>query len=232
MPAKVTAVFSLTIRPRGGLRPNVLACFDTLVANKVAYDIVKAIAVVEQPGDETSRHLQCGLILAQPKSSQTFKRYISSIFDPVLDDDERKHTICLHAHHDQEGLVGYCVKENLNMSDPYFRRGFTDEELAAGNDKYQEILRQRQLERDKSVTQTSFPAKLKMAYWNIRHCLLDDEGKYLSPEQQINECLEWLLRNDYNVMPFITTRTIKTYTTYWAHFIHDHEQEEKNTTHS
>jgi len=230
MPAKVTAVFSLTIRPRGGLRPDVLACFDTLVANKEAYDIVKAIAVVEQPGNETSRHLQCGLVLSTPKSSQTFKRYVSSIFDSKLDDDEKKHAICLHSHHDVEGLVGYCVKENLNMSDPYFRRGFTDEELANGNNKYQEILRLRRLERDKSVTQNTFPAKMKDAYWSIRHCFLDDDNKYIPVKEQVKQCIEWLLDNDYNIMPFITGRTIKNYEQYWYNFIHDPEQEKEENT--
>lgn len=197
MPAKITNVFSITIRPRHGIKEE----HKTILLNWVTgespkYPAFKALVTLE--GATDTLHFQTAFILQEATSSQNIKRHLLSLYKHVLDAEEMKHAIRVTSHNDERGLLGYCLKELMTLKDIFYRKGYTDDELQDASAYYKDILKQRKIESEKTMMTQSRSVELIIEYANAIYYASDIHkggwllGKHTSVWEDLELRTKWL----------------------------------------
>lgn len=142
MPAKTTTDYSITIRIGVPIVPilkmEALAEYFDTISDRYGIGY-------EQKEGPASGHYQCGVVLRSPRRSDHFKRTLKEdlkkiMFPFVWSPDNEKKLLESKAHHDLTTLVGgYCTKQSINP----IIKGYSEDELKGGKDRYAVLLSER-----------------------------------------------------------------------------------------
>lgn len=118
-------LYSVTIRPRGGITKAFPDFMEKLKSIITEYDDVEYYFAVEDVGTAESSHLQGMMSFKSMIRQDNLRRSFVKLF-PAVDTAEKRSMICVKTHNSLDILLGYCQKQGnehiTNYPDPVLVR--------------------------------------------------------------------------------------------------------------